>query len=157
MEYNVKLLKEDPYKLCQHLFPAIYQNKRFLQRDLDSLVESHLSLNKAIEGNYYYDGDEELDDILPLFLTKSEDWHYEQEWRVIYTKKQMYDINEEELYAGNLKFPCISGVYLGYRIHPEKRDNILEICKRIGEDKRKIPVYIEKLDEKSYDIMFEKL
>ena len=96
------------------------------------------------------------DDILPLFLTKGMCWGYEQEWRIVYTLKQMYDINNETLYKGTIPFPCISGVYLGYRTDPEVRENIIEICQRLAKKTgRQILVHQAKLSEHGYDISFE--
>ena len=131
VEYDLKLLQTDSFKICAHLFPVIYSNTRHISRDINSLIQSHCALKKAIDERYEYDGDEMLDDILPMFLTKGMDWKYEQEWRIIYTMKQMYDIDEEILYSGNLHFPCVTAVYLGYRIDPEIKENLIEIAGRI--------------------------
>ena len=68
----------------------------------------------------------------------------------------MYEINNPTLYSGTIPFPCISGVYLGYRIDLEVRENIIEICQRLTEkEERKISVYQAKLSEYGYDISFE--
>ena len=90
-----------------------------------------------------------------MFLIKGLDWQYEREWRLIYKKKQMYDINDDKLYEGNLNFKSVSALYLGYRIHPVIRQNILEICQRI-EDKTgiRVGVYQETLDAEGYSIRF---
>lgn len=157
VEYDLKRLENDPHKILNNLFPIVYRNQRHIIRNIDSLVDSHLALNKAIAEHYEYDGNECLDDILPLFLTKSLDWEYEKEWRIVYTKKQMYDVDEKELYDGNLKFECISAVYLGYRIDPTKKTHILEICGRFNENGQNVSVYQSKLSKTSYDIEFEKL
>lgn len=157
VEYDLKRLKEDPFNVLHHIFPIIYRDQRQSNRDLVSLAESHSILSEAILKQFEYDGCETLDNILPLFLTKSKAWAYENEWRVVYTKKQMYDINEDELYQCNLKFKCLSAVYLGYRIHPEKKKNILEICERISTEKDKIRVYQANLAPKSYGIVFNQI
>lgn len=157
VEYDIKRLQDDPFTLCKHLFPIVYKKKRLIKRDIDSLIRNHQDLKKAIAEDYCYDGDEELNDILPLFLTKGEVWKYEREWRIIFTKKQMYDINSDELYEGNLKFPCVSAVYLGYRIHPEIRKNIIEICGRISTGGNPVSVYQAKLDNEGYGIGFVQL
>jgi hypothetical protein len=157
VEYDIKRLQDDPFTLCKHLFPIVYGKKRLIKRDIDSLIRNHQDLKKAIAEDYCYDGDEELNDILPLFLTKGEVWKYEREWRIIFTKKQMYNINSDELYEGNLKFPCVSAVYLGYRIHPEIRKNIMEICGRISTEGNPVSVYQAKLDNEGYGIGFVQL
>ena len=127
-----------------------------LFRNLSSIVESHTQLKHDISQDAVYSGEELLDDILPLFLSKSKCWEYEQEWRIIYTLKQMYEINDQILYKGTIPFPCISGVYLGYRIDREVRENIIEICQRlVKKTDRPIRVHQAKLSEHGYDILFE--
>jgi len=156
VEYDLKQLRHPSFDATTHLFPMIYMNERLLIKDLSSLVTSHMRLKYNIAENLVYDGDDSLDDILPLFLTKGKCWKYEQEWRIIYTLKQMYEINDQTLYKGTILFSCISGVYLGYRIDPEVRENIIEICQRLTEKEgRKISVYQAKLSEQGYDILFE--
>lgn len=157
VEYDLKRLSEDRFDIIKHLFPVIYGSKRLIKKDIDSLIGSHMELNKAIEERIFYEGKETLDDILPLFLTKGSVWEYEQEWRIIYTKKQMYDIDEDELYNGNLKFKCISAIYLGYRIHPEIKANVLEICGRISTNDKPVEVFQTKLDSYGYDITFDRI
>lgn len=157
VEYDFKLLKEDPYNILEHLFPVVYKEKRIYKRDISSLIDSHTDLSIAVRDGTDYCGKECLDDILPMFLIKSNHWEYENEWRIIYTLKQMYDIDNLELYHQNLHLPCISSVYLGYRIHPEIKKNILEICERNSTDNRKISVFHAKLSKSSYKIEFEKV
>ncbi len=155
VEYDLKKLTKNPYSILDHIFPVLYVNERVLTRDIDSLIESHKDLNKAIAERYEYDGIEPLDDILPLALTKGKDWEYEQEWRIIYSKKQIYDIDEEELYGGNIKFECISAVYLGYRINPVIKQNIIEICSRLNSKGNNIRLYQAKLERTGYGIVFD--
>lgn len=157
VEYDLKRLNEDPYGIIDHLFPVIYRDNRVIRRDIDSLFNSYNDLIKAICGHYVHDGDEELDDLLPLFLTKSTVWQYENEWRIIYTRKNMYDIDDDVLYSCNLHFPCVKNVYLGYRIHPEIKKNIIEICDRLSQKGQQVKVYQAKLKNESYDIVFDEI
>lgn len=157
VEYDFKLLKEDPYNILEHLFPVVYKEKRIYKRDISSLIDSHTDLSIAVRDGTDYCGNECLDDILPMFLIKSTHWEYENEWRIIYTLKQMYDIDNLKLYHQNLKLPCISSVYLGYRIHPEIKKNIIEICERNSVGDRKINVFQTKLSKSEYEVEFEEL
>ena len=155
VEYDLKRIKNDPFQILNHLFPVIYRRERTIAKDIDSLIESHEDLNKAIAEHYVYDGKELLDDILPISLIKGLDWQYEQEWRIIYSKKQMYDFDEEQLYGGNLKFECISAVYLGYRIHPVIKQNLIEICQRLNNGGYEISLFQAKLEKTGYGIIFD--
>lgn len=157
VEYDISQLTEDRFAIKKHLFPVLYEENRIIERDIDSLIESLIELNKAIEEDYVYEGKECLDDILPLFLVKGIPWRYEKEWRIIFTRKQMYDINETQLYEGNLYFPCTTAVYMGYRIHPEIRRNIVEIAKRSVERGKPLRVYQTMLEKKKYGVYFEEV
>ncbi len=157
LEYDFVKLTNDLLGIRNHLFPVVYRDRRPFKRDIDSLIRSKKALDMAIEEEYEYDGEEALDDVLPLFLTKADKWKYEKEWRVIYTKKQMYDINKDELFNGNIYAQCISAVYLGTRINSEKKDNILEIAERISKPGFRIDVYQAQLSPKGYDLNFVKI
>ena len=157
VEYDLKKIIDDPYKIVGHLFPVIYSKSRMIRRNIDSLIRSQSDLNKAIAEHYVYDGEEPLDDLLPLFLFKDSVWQYENEWRIIYTRKNMYDNDDDILYAGNLSFPCVSNIYLGYRIHPEIRKNLIEICTRLCESGQKVKVYQAKLKNETYEIVFDEI
>ena len=156
IEYDIKRMK-DENEATGHLFPIIYKNRRLIRRDINSLIESHIALKDAIHGNYEYDGRESLEDILPLFLIKGKMWEYEREWRIIYTKKQLYDINERVYYSQNIPFDCVSAVYLGYRMEPEKKKNIIEIVNRLNECGSAVKVYRSILSGTSYDLVFEQI
>lgn len=161
VEYDLKNLTEDPFDTKKYLFPVVYKERRSLVRNVDILINSVCELNKAIAENYVYepsDSFETLDDLLPLFVSKGKEWKYEDEWRIIFTKKHMYNVDKDKLYSGNIEFKCISGIYLGYRIGSEIRKNILEIAERLkNETERKINVYQSMIDKEKYLIKFEQI
>lgn len=157
IEYDLKRLQDDPYKILSHIFPVVYGDKRLPKRSAHNLLESCKLLKNAIEENSSYDGLDSMDNILPLVLYKSNEWGYEKEWRIVYTKMQMYEENDEELYRGTIPFRCISGVYLGCYIDPEIKKNIMEICERISTPERKVKVYQAKLSPDRYQLEFDEL
>lgn len=155
VEYDLQKLMSEDHSLIDpigHLFPIVYRNKRQPARDLSALAKSLSTLNADIRD--HSECTEPLNDILPLFLVKSKDWEYEKEWRIIYSRKQMYDLDDELLYGGNISFKCISAVYLGYRVHPEIRKNIQEICKRISFEAAPVKVYHAGLSTTEYKIEY---
>lgn len=157
VEYDLKLLKDDNYKITEHLLPVIYDDKLLIDRDIDCMIENHTELKEAIRGNYEYDGDERAVDVLPLFLIKSQKWEYEKEWRIIYTLKQMYDVDDDVLYGKNIPFKCVSAVYLGVKIHSEIKQNIVEICERLSNAKHQVNVYQAKIGNNRSKVNFEKV
>ena len=154
VEYDLSLLTDNPYNIISHLYPVIYSSRRTIGRDISELSENCTQIERdIIEGNVY-DGDT-LDNILPLFVLKGEEWDYEKEWRVIYTIKQQYDLNNDVLNKGNLPFPCISGVYLGFRIDQDFEEDVLDACLEIKRSSnREIPVYKEQIHPETTEICF---
>lgn len=157
IEYDLKRLKNDPYKILNHIYPVIYDNDILIKRNIPNIKRDHNILKLSIDNSDVYDGQELFDDIVPLFLIKSEEWSYECEWRIIYSMKQMYDENDETLYKGNIPFNCISGVYLGVKIHPEIRQNIIEICQRLNTTKNPVKVHQAKIGSNRSSVEFEEL
>lgn len=157
VEYDIKRLKDDPYCLVKHLYPIVYSGDRKIWSDYESLIDSHASLKKAIRCKTGYKMTYKLDDLLPIFVSKSPAWEYEKEWRIVFTLKQMFDANDPKLYDGNLKFECISAVYLGFRIEPMIREHLLEICKKIEDASGPVKVFQARLDNENYDIHFDKI
>ena len=110
------------------------QNYRILAKSLEQYRYDPLSCDA-----------EDLQDLYPFFLTKSEAWSREAEWRFLVSHPQMYEVWQEGgvlcddehpyQYAINeqtIDFPYATRVFLGPRIEPEKRKHIIELCKRLG-------------------------
>lgn len=157
VEYDIKRLKKHPFDLRQHLFPVLYSEKRLFSHDLEMLVESHRNLKRAIQESDDYDGPLEYDDVLPLFIVKGIEWAYEQEWRIVLTKKQLFYDNPSLAGKVNYPFECISAIYLGYRTRPEIKENIIEICERLKEKGQSIDVFQMNLSENDYTLTKERI
>ena len=95
--------------------------------------------------------------LVQAVLTKDDVWKYENEWRILYTLKQIYDMNDDVLYSKNIPFKCISAVYLGVRIHPEIRQNIIEICHRISTSNQVVKIYQAKMSTNRSIVEFEEI
>ncbi len=154
VEYDFKKLAKKSTDVIEHLYPVIYLEKRFIEKDIRLLIEGNKELQEAIDTNIEYNGKESFDNILPLFITKGSMWEYEREWRIIYTKKQLYDDYKSNQNAPCFEIGCISAVYLGYRIHPEKKEDIIEKCKRLSSEGDDVGVYQAELDSDGYGISF---
>lgn len=156
VEYDIKKLLCDSFNLLNHLFPVLYSQTRLFHRDMETYISSLKELEIAYRNDEDYSGENLLDDILPLFLVKGKQWEYEQEWRIVFTKKQLFDLNDKTLLSGTVPFKCLSAVYLGYRVMPEMKKNILEIARRLSSTGQKIDVFQAKLNKECYAIEFEK-
>lgn len=158
IEYDLKLLMETQYsKHLSYLYPVLYGNRRYVAKDYLELIQNTKELREGIKESIIVDTYDYYN-VLPLFLTKSLDWSYEREWRIVYTKKDLYDLNDQELYSSNIYFPCVNAVYLGYRIEPEVRRSIEEACERLSRrEKREIKVYQVGLERDCYRLNFTQL
>ncbi len=74
----------------------------------------------------------ELEDLATILLTKSEEWRYEAEWRMLRPLTGMAEVKEfkgEKIYLFTLPPSCIKRVILGYRMPPELRKEIIDFLK----------------------------
>lgn len=180
VEYDLKLLhfiSEDSYHYddeeeyydeedcfaIENIYPVIYSKKRMLNFET-------LKMIRKIEllGNNIQPVDDEGEDydrsilskVLPMFVNKGSDWKYEREWRIILTKEELDWINDygnKKIANNTIPFKCVSGIYLGFRIDPEVKENILEIAQRLQSKCGKINVYQAKLSDNEYKLKFEKI
>ena len=165
VQYDLKLLQDEPFQILKHTFPVMYSRARKIFKNLEKLKDQLQELREAIEKDCIVDDLTDFDNVLPIFINKSLDWEYESEWRIVYTKKHIYDfydILQSDEYSllklGNIPFSCISGVYIGVRTEKEIKDNIIEICDRLSKKMNKrIPVYVARLSNDSYDILFDEI
>ena len=116
IEYETPDYSKENTEIFQSLFPVIYTDTR---TDL-----SQVSLNWRSTGKLT---NEELWDYYKYgLLSKSLDWKYQQEWRLI----SCDDLLTDKSY--NCKFFKIKKVYLGNKMPPQDREEIIEICKNNG-------------------------
>ncbi len=116
IEYETPIYSEENANIYHNLFPVIYTDTR---KDL-----SQLSLNWNANGKLT---EYELGDIYKYcLLSKSLDWKYQQEWRLI-----SYDDHITDKYY-NCEFFKIKKVYLGNKMQSDDRKEIIEICKSKG-------------------------
>lgn len=93
-----------------------------------------------------YKVDYDLKDFLKWITTKSKDWEYEQEWRLIYSQHP----NE------SLDFPAdiITGIYFGSRCDDE---NINSVSQLIQSKTQKPQLYKAELKHRAFGITFKNL
>ena len=157
VEYDLNLLQSNS-EILKHIYPVLYhKNRRHVS--IQNIISSMQKLNDII---YHQEACTiNIDHLLTLFTIKGSVWEYEREWRVIYTKKDLYDKNQTNHIPKSsqiLSLPCVSGIYLGYRIDTDMRENILEIAERLGNTaNRKIQVYEPFLANANYKIGFKKI
>lgn len=162
VKYDLRDVKaEDP--LLYHLFPVIYTDKRYTKANLRFSYQELKRLKYDLEEcNVPYSLDF-LQDIMGLFVSKSECWKNEREWRLIVTYLQM-NLNYDEvgsddetqmLYSikdRNVSFPYAKAIYLGPRMRKSVKDHLKEIGQKIGAE-----VYEVSLSKDTYDLEEKKI
>ena len=137
VEYDLGIL-EHSNPILKHIYPVIYEKNRLFKLDvkeISEIVEEQKWLNYDIKQNGISNYDDLLQALL-LFLFKSEDWAYENEWRIVFSKADLY-LNDFVDFSNLLiDFDCATGIYLGYRINPEIKKNIIEIVDRINSQRK---------------------
>lgn len=141
VEYDARKLSD---KVLYHLFPVRYSDKRVTNNNLGLSFSELTEIKNSID---------EIDvcflkDVVGLFISKSKDWEYEKEWRIIvsylqmnrkYDEVEMADDSEleKELYnidSQVIEFDCVSRIYLGPKMEEIKKNHIREIGMRLGVD-----------------------
>jgi hypothetical protein len=90
---------------------------------------------------------------------KSIEWEYENEWRIVNTLRNAdskFDSNGTKVYLFDFPLESIKSVYLGCKMLPEKKKQILSIIK--GESRLNHVVVLESsIHEKMYKLNFKKI
>jgi hypothetical protein len=87
---------------------------------------------------------------LDIFLTKSVDWEYEEEDRLLALLKDADKIGDEKPYSAHLfkiPFDAVSELILGHNAPETLRVEVLEFGKKLG-----VPVYKTQLSQRSFDV-----
>ena len=88
-------------------------------------------------------------DINSLFFNKALCWAHEQEWRLVLEK----DIKK-------VKFPCLTGVYLGANFretHGSSSGDAVNLIRTVIQKNKEIPIFEAKLDNNRYQLNFERI
>lgn len=117
IEYDVSKLTDK--KIIKQIFPVCYFKNRNMYADVTLLSE-------------FVKGDKDLEatkDAKGIFLSKSDVWKYEKEWRICV----MNDENSKEN-VEKTPFDCISAIYMGIRI--EEKD-VVKVIEALNEYNKK--------------------
>ena len=116
IEYETPEYSDDNADIYHNLFPVIYTDARTPLTELSLSWNSTGTLtNENLWDFYKY-----------CLLSKSLDWKYQQEWRLISCDTLITDENY------NCKFFKIKRVYLGNKMSAKDRLEIIDICKSKG-------------------------
>ena len=131
VEYDLSLLKKDEAVL-QNIYPVVYTDSRRFNVNYKYIAQDSYELSTALRNCDYPADTSWLDNIKFLFLNKYIGWSYEKEWRLLVTKKQMFDTGEEkQIFTDRIvPFNCITGIYFGVRTESGIKEHLIEIAKR---------------------------
>ena len=151
-EFGVKI-EDDPF--LKGLYPVIYSKSRVnsgtsIKSMIDAKDENARYNKKKID---YYS---EFSEINSLFLLKSTEWKKEKEWRFI---RNIYEEKINNIESNDIYVPCVSAVYLGYRIEESKAKHIKEIIQKLNQNrnKKKIKLYESRINKYKYRIDYNEV
>lgn len=144
VEYDVSKL---PDNILIHLFPIIYSDSRSTKNSMPFSWKELVQMKKdLVEQN-----EPEIDflkDIMGLFISKSIDWKYEKEWRLIFTYLQgtctLQNVKDagfesHSIFYNNsfnvenpiIDFDCATKIYIGPKTEKVKKEHLKEIGKKL--------------------------
>ena len=94
-----------------------------------------------------------------MYLTKSKEWEYEQEWRMPLPLENCSIKKGDEpnlIHLFSFPFSAIKSLILGCRMELEIKNNIQELVSQNSELSH-IEIFQSKLDEKEFSLHFEKI
>lgn len=157
VEYDLSLL-DWKNEIFDHIFPVLYvDNRPFSAEAVLEICDSQNWLNFDIFNNAAPSVSSILNDALIMFLFKGTEWKCEKEWRIIYSKYQLYCNCDNGIVDDMIAFDCATAIYLGQRIDPEVKRNIKEIVSRINiqrntSHKPQMKIYDIIPDERTYSL-----
>ena len=95
-----------------------------------------------------------MEDATGIFLTKSDDWKYEHEWRMMRPLPDATEtriVKDEPIYLFSFSPDCVTEVILGYRMLPQLKKEILE-CLASDEQYSNVKKYVAVLDEREFSL-----
>lgn len=155
VEYDIK--KMITSEEIKHIFPIVYKEYICFNREYRNIASELKELERDINDGNVHDDQGYLRNILPLFVVKGTEWSYEKEWRLIYTKYQMYEKDNDNLYKGIIDFPYISAIYLGCKTEKSIEDHLKEIVNRLNSNGSCIKLFKSKLNNLKYGLSFEEI
>lgn len=96
---------------------------------------------------YIYNENKEFSTINQLYSTKSQDWVYEEEWRIIHPVNSIQDG-----YKYQIKSEALTGIIFGLNTKDEDKNEIIKI---INNKKHTIKLYQAKLHKERYSLNIE--
>jgi len=114
--------------------------------DLQKIICSNNVPQKNFFQTMLSDVDKQNNDIIDLLITKSNDWSYEDEYRLIY----WYNINT----SLNLLKDTIKEIILGVRISDENKEKIIRI---VTENNRNCKIYQAIKSEEYFELIFQEI
>jgi hypothetical protein len=98
-------------------------------------------------------------DGIKFFLTKSKDWSYEKEWRMIMPlneASEILSVEDELIHLFEIPGEAIKSIIFGCNMQNTKKNEIIQLIKNNNELNH-IVVFQSEIDEQTFGLNFEKL
>ena len=138
---------EFDFSLQQHpwFFPVAYSNEKIIYED-NCIGEPDCVPGEDCSRC-------EKDAFNKCFLTKGNDWFYEQEWRIFaknpHSGKAINFLEKDFLGIPQDVSGCITGIYLGAMIGPENESQMIEVAKE-----KNLPIYKKVSSPDSFKLQY---
>lgn len=131
VEYDLSVLDTD-HSVFWYLYPVHYSSQRYKKGGLKNMDAEIEEYRKSLNSGTPLKSSMWLKDIMAFYLIKSEEWAYEKEWRIAFPERYLGETMNGISADGIISMPCITAVYLGYRMPEEKKQIIREIVQKIN-------------------------
>lgn len=139
----------------KHFFPIHYGKERIGSSKIKDIIREmrHMENDELLSRDHEVEG--YIVEIYPLLLHKSFSWAHEKEWRLVFTKDYLHEeslalkAKKKDANVNAISIPCVSAVYLGYRVSDDDERLVKMIADSIG-----IPVKKEYLSGRNYRVSF---
>jgi len=95
-------------------------------------------------------------DTQKVYLTKSDDWSYEEEYRMFLPLKDRTKVERETIYLFKFPLDMISAIYCGNNILPKNLEKILQL-RDSKKELSHVQVYTTRLSQKFYALEFNQI
>lgn len=118
--------------------PVVYRQRMPLLFDHDRLLKFLTGRTDLSKDHFLHDS----------IYTKSIDWSYEREWRVVWHGQKRIDYEDTKFNPAEL-----SGLYLGCRTNPDEAAELIELAKKLNS---KVEILRGKKSNRTFAMEFEK-
>lgn len=127
VEYDLAQLKRNE-PILRYLYPVHYSSERYIKDGLTDLHSEIQDYQRCSKSGNPFASSSWLNNLMAFYLTKSSEWEYEQEWRIVVPQYELEKQENQSIFESeNFILPCVSAVYLGCKMPSETKEQIRRV------------------------------